>query len=113
MDKTGSRGRGKGGLIPRDSGHIWGGAKAGRSQSSSRAGEEDCLVYPDQCNGPRFVEVAGEENGVVPGRVPGGSGTGVGQERCGAVEGRGNGVVPGRVLDGTEGGPRIEEAGRV
>lgn len=56
---------------------------------------------------------AREENRVVPGLVPGGSGTGTGQEECGAVEGRGNGVVPGRVLDGTQGGPRIGEAGRV
>lgn len=59
------------------------------------------------------MDFAGKENRVVPGRVPGGSGTGAGQEGCGAIERRGNGVVLGRVLGGMEGRPRVGEEGRV
>lgn len=98
MDKTGSRGRGEGELTPRTLGSSEVGRRRDdpRAPGTSRADEEDSLVYPDRCGGPGFVEISGEENRVVPGRVQGGSGAGAGQEGYGAVEGRGNGVVMGR-----------------
>lgn len=112
MDKAGSRVRGEGGVTPR----TLGSSEVGRRRDDRRApgkSREDSLVYSDRCGGLGFVEISGEENWVVPGRVQGSSRAGAGQEGCGAVEGRGNGVVMGRVLDDTESGPRVGEARRV